>query len=869
MKKSNSSEGILVFDRYYTRKPNAFFLIIQRIAFCALLSVFSMLFVFSQFGLPVSLVFIGGMSALSTVLFLTAFTFLGRRYMIPAILLIAGLLVFFNFEEFWQRFSYFVDEAMLLVDGRFLFPKGYILHSMTELTLENSFYREGIHLGCFILCSCYSFLCAFSMTRRLRTMPALVGFLILCVPRLLAETFEFNFWFLPIAFLFAAAAAIELNYKNGLAVTRSSSSLYHSQVREEARAFNIATGKAPLLKRISMRASFYSKYATSGVLCIIIVAASFWIATSVFKEGSSIDYKELYDTFFVSEGQSDIRDGSTSEEVISNYFSSPYNESTDLNITAPGKGDQSIIKVSFTGENDIYLRGDIGIDFTGTGWTTPLTNTQAWSKSGISQSYRPAEIHIAKALTEALGVDEHSITAQSDIQIEYLLETDVVFLPSYTNDFSFYNNDNFDVYGDFIVRVSDDAGNYISTVQCTAVSHALTGDKDYNSGVIKMLEKLYKDNNISPDKLYPSVIDYATTAGNSDNVLESYSKFVNSTYLSVPPYLSSYLRDFLDDNNFEAPLDDSGHSRYEIAADISSFLSENYTYSLSGENQGEYALVHFLNESKSGHCSMYASSMTLLLRELGIPARYCTGFSIYPNKINGNTVELKERNLHAWVEVYIEELGWVTFDPTSAAVSENVIYNGPLGGDTTLPEEDTVDVPDLPETKDELPESEEYNHSDNGTSHTTPENEASEIPVDLILIVVSALILVSVVAALIWRYNYVKKTAEHIVSEADKLSIRDIYNCLVDIFYLYKLLPDKGALPKEYYVKCDKVFACGITENLETMEKAAFGGDGGTDEDKQIMSNILRTAYLNCCKRSLPLRKYKIRKIVSSLKTPK
>ncbi len=869
MKKNNSSEGILVFDRYYTRKPNAVLLIVERLVFCALLSAAAMLFVFSQFGFPVSLAFIGFFSAAGAAVFLLAFTFLGRRYVAPAILLIAGLLIYFNFEEFWLRFSYFVDEAMLLVDGRFLFPKGYLLHDISELTLINSYYREGMMLGCGILCGLYGLLCAFSMKRRIRTIPALLGFILLCVPRLLAETFEFNLWFLPAALLFTAAAAIELNYKNGLAVTRRGSAAYRLQVREEERAFNKATKKAPILKRVGMRASYYSKYTTSGICCIVIFAIAFWVGTSVFREGSSISYNELYNSLFAADADTDQTDGKASDDIISDYFSSPDNETNALNITKPGKGDRSIIKVSFTGDNNVYLRGDIGIDFTGTGWTTPLENTAAWEKSGISQSYRPAEIHILNALVEALGVDEYNVTSESDIQIEYLLETDVVFLPSYTNDFSFYNNESFDVFGDFVVRVSENAGNYMSSVQCTAVSHDLTSEKYRSSGVVALIEKLYKDNNVTPDDLYSSVIADSTIAEDS-SVLKSYSEYVNSTYLDVPLYLRSYLRDFIEENNIQGMETDSPHSRYVTALEINDFLSKNYTYSLSGENQGEYALVHFLNESKSGHCSLYASAMTLLLRELDIPARYCTGFSIYPEKINGNTVELKERNLHAWVEVYIEELGWVTFDPTSAAVSENIIYNGSDSNPVTPPPtEDTSELPESHETNEDASATEDNKPSEDHTSDSKPDEEDAKIPTHIIVIVISAAIIAAIIIAVIYRYISIKQKAEFVLSHPQTFSIKAVYNVLIDLFYLFRLYPKNGALPSEYYAECEKVLDAGLTENTDLLERAAFGNDNGNEAEIHAMSEMLNRAYTNACKRSMPLRKYKIRKLIVSLKSTK
>jgi len=74
----------------------------------------------------------------------------------------------------------------------------------------------------------------------------------------------------------------------------------------------------------------------------------------------------------------------------------------------------------------------------------------------------------------------------------------------------------------------------------------------------------------------------------------------------------------------------------------------------------------FLLGSLSGHCEYFASSMVVLLRSLGIPARLVNGFAGgQPNPI-GDFVELKRSDAHTWVEVRYARAGWVRYDPTPA-----------------------------------------------------------------------------------------------------------------------------------------------------------------------------------------------------------
>lgn len=74
-------------------------------------------------------------------------------------------------------------------------------------------------------------------------------------------------------------------------------------------------------------------------------------------------------------------------------------------------------------------------------------------------------------------------------------------------------------------------------------------------------------------------------------------------------------------------------------------------------------IVDFLTIHHEGHCEFFASSMALLARAQGIPARVITGYRGGDvNRVGGYTV-IRERNAHAWVEAWVDGK-WRTFDPT-------------------------------------------------------------------------------------------------------------------------------------------------------------------------------------------------------------
>jgi transglutaminase-like putative cysteine protease len=73
---------------------------------------------------------------------------------------------------------------------------------------------------------------------------------------------------------------------------------------------------------------------------------------------------------------------------------------------------------------------------------------------------------------------------------------------------------------------------------------------------------------------------------------------------------------------------------------------------------------HFLYDGRRGYCEHFASAMVVLARTLGIPARVVTGYS--PGEPDEGGRLVRERNAHAWAELYFAGQGWVIFEATPA-----------------------------------------------------------------------------------------------------------------------------------------------------------------------------------------------------------
>ncbi len=117
----------------------------------------------------------------------------------------------------------------------------------------------------------------------------------------------------------------------------------------------------------------------------------------------------------------------------------------------------------------------------------------------------------------------------------------------------------------------------------------------------------------------------------------------------------------------------------ERAGRLERHLMSRYRYTLDlGVRDQDNPVEDFLFDSRSGHCEYFATSMVLLLRSQGIPARMVSGYlGAEHNPLEGYYI-VRQSNAHAWVEALIEGEGWRIFDPTPPAGRPQVGDGGAL-----------------------------------------------------------------------------------------------------------------------------------------------------------------------------------------------
>lgn len=108
-------------------------------------------------------------------------------------------------------------------------------------------------------------------------------------------------------------------------------------------------------------------------------------------------------------------------------------------------------------------------------------------------------------------------------------------------------------------------------------------------------------------------------------------------------------------------------SPYEKVDAIYRFLAEgDIEYSTNYRNLEEWqeATDFFVFESKRGYCQHFASAMAVMCRLAKVPARVVSGYSPGSFDLTRGAYVYRNSNAHAWVEVYFDGYGWITFDPT-------------------------------------------------------------------------------------------------------------------------------------------------------------------------------------------------------------
>ncbi|MGQ0623149.1 MAG: transglutaminase TgpA family protein [Sporichthyaceae bacterium] len=139
------------------------------------------------------------------------------------------------------------------------------------------------------------------------------------------------------------------------------------------------------------------------------------------------------------------------------------------------------------------------------------------------------------------------------------------------------------------------------------------------------------------------------------------------TYLQLPESLPGRVREIADRviGDRENPL--------EQAVTLQQWFRDpdNFAYDLRQQpGTGTNAILNFLDDRR-GYCEQFASTMAVMARHLGIPARVNVGFTPGDLADDGLSRVISAHDAHAWPELWMPGVGWVRFEPTPGSATSN------------------------------------------------------------------------------------------------------------------------------------------------------------------------------------------------------
>lgn len=141
-------------------------------------------------------------------------------------------------------------------------------------------------------------------------------------------------------------------------------------------------------------------------------------------------------------------------------------------------------------------------------------------------------------------------------------------------------------------------------------------------------------------------------------------------YLQVPSGFPERVRELA------AQITAEGETPYEKMELLQAYLRQNFEYTNKPDlsrKQSEDFVDSFLFEIKQGYCDYFSTSMVMMARTLGIPARWVKGYAPgsqpspemldrFPEQ--GTAYQVNNADAHSWVELHFGDYGWIPFEPT-------------------------------------------------------------------------------------------------------------------------------------------------------------------------------------------------------------
>lgn len=315
----------------------------------------------------------------------------------------------------------------------------------------------------------------------------------------------------------------------------------------------------------------------------------------------------------------------------------------------------------------------------------------------------------------------------------------------------------------------------------------------------------------------------------------SYRSYATTEYTALPEGTKAHVLQLIQQAGLRADSPD-------IIAEVASYVRSCASYDLDTQPYPteDYA-VYFLQNAETGYCVHYATAAAVIYRALGIPARVTDGFLFRAQA--GEVVDVLQANEHAWVEVYLDGLGWIPVEVTgSGGVTEPALQEAAV---TETPDEETAPPLESTEPNDgeeSAPPVQTPQPSDTipvGPIHTQTEPESKSTSRTLIRFwnALTLILLLGVIFSLLPVSRLLRlRLRQRRISQPDrKKAAVWVWKTAVKASRYGAELPES-------------ITAC--------AEKAAFSQHGISEEELHTMQNALQTMLDNCYNGLSPVKSF-------------
>ena len=339
-------------------------------------------------------------------------------------------------------------------------------------------------------------------------------------------------------------------------------------------------------------------------------------------------------------------------------------------------------------------------------------------------------------------------------------------------------------------------------------------------------------------------------------------------------------------------------ARSSIALEVRNQLFSNTSYNLYLDPlpAGTDPIQYFLETGKEGYCMHYASAATLILQELGVPARYASGFivkqglftkegggeitkeDLSQESSNEYVATVKDRYAHAWVEIYMDGIGWIPYEMTPGYTSSDDYMPTDVQHDEALQmqhenrKQERESQQESEKPTEETPSSEQNTQRETQMTQT-PETQAQaeHVPTEqprrnpygkVILLAALLVLLVAILIYAVCRFisSYQKRLLQELRAKRNRNAVRRInrriYRGLMkgrpmntaSVTHSGRFeLHMRPLTDAEYAAKLMKAYS-NITEEdwmhyMEIVKKCAFSHEVITDEEAAFCYRIYEARH--------------------------